>query len=507
MPLTTKNDLLYFDLISLLIWMTKCSEETATTYYENSFTLSIMWDSPEIRTDIISTAPFRLAFTVCIHLGCLSGALVSKNTRSVSLQLCGLEFWNEIGCNAITAPWPQGTWLLLRKNDDLDGMIFLPWCFPQEKGCIYNTTIDLPKIDEVWLQLFLSDEQRELRGIASSEMLVKIAPLSCIDQRKIYSEERPVRTDAEHPDYSAMQLSRTRMCDLLVEYPLVWNNSRRLTRPAADDVGQQHPDTLILYAFSHSTGWREDNFFFLLALGLPPRGRYHLVVIVNGALDPAWAHILDRVARFSLGAFEWLRRPDCGRDICAWLSVLGGALPLRYPLAQFRRFILMNGSARGPFVPAGFRAPWPELFLSLLADGVGLAGATVSCAFPGYSVDDAETMHVQSYLLAFAGGPVLEAAAALMRAACAAAAPGLSAHELAGRIEQFERRLTREVIGLGLNAAVTQHLWRVCMGENYRRRMREWKGGRKRRCSHVSHKDSVEYTREVQRLGVVGFRF
>jgi hypothetical protein len=453
-----KSDVLYFAL--LIICPSVCSAERGASHVDLAFPLSVLWDFPENRAEIISIASFRLAFSVCIYSNCVSGALVPYKEHSFLLQMSGLELWNDITCDIVNVPWPQGTWLLLRKNDDLHEIIFLPWCFPQVKGYIFNATIELPKTVEIWLQLFLGDENRELRGIVSSEKLVKIVSQSCVDQRSDYIEEQPMRTDTEHINSSAMRLSRTQMCNLLDEYPLIWNNSRR-PHPAADGAGQQQPDTLILYAFSQSAGWREDNLFFLLALGLPPRGRYHLVVIVNGPLDPSWARLLDHVARLARGAFEWVRRRDCGRDICAWLSLLGGVLPLRHPLARFRRFLLMNGSVRGPFVPAGFRAPWPELFLSLLGDGVGLAGATVSCAFPGYSPDDAETLHVQSYLLAFASGPVLEAAAALMRTACATAKPDISAHELAGKIEVFERRLTRDVLDLGLNVAVTQHLWRV----------------------------------------------
>jgi hypothetical protein len=220
-------------------------------------------------------------------------------------------------------------------------------------------------------------------------------------------------------------------------------------------------DTLILYAFSHSDGWREDNLLFFLAKGLLHRARYHFVLIASGAVDPAWRRLLDRVAAAS-PSFEWHQRPDRGRDVCAWHSVLRGWIRIRRRLSSFARYVLLNASARGPFPPSYYPRPWPEILLSLLAGGVHLAGASVFCACarpeprPGYPCVPTAQLHVQGYALAFAG-PALPLVLDLQAAVCA----------LTGRAEgagglhawSFELELTRRVLAAGGGAAVTQYLW------------------------------------------------
>ena len=350
----------------------------------------------------------------------------------------------------------------LRMNDNLVELAFLPWCFLHEKNCIDGKEIALARTDEVGLQLFLSDEELQLIGDASSERLVKInshafnasqgmndqsthngeasQPLdrhqarlarvqrraaaalappsqSCVDSSWEIEERKDQRVDENGLYASAQPLSRTKMCNLLGEYTFVLNQPVPVR--GADMAGPPDPDTLILYAFSQSEGFREDNLFFLLAVGLPSDGRYHVVVVVNGALDHSWALLLDRVEQRSGGAFEWFRRRDCGRDICAWLSVLDGAQPLRHPLHRFRRFLLLNGSARGPFVPPAFRGPWPELFFSMLGRDVGLAGVTVNCHCDSNQCSqNVDGLHIQSYLLAFAHSAVLAATTSRMKTVC-----------------------------------------------------------------------------------------
>ena len=100
-------------------------------------------------------------------------------------------------------------------------------------------------------------------------------------------------------------------------------------------------------------------------------------------------------------------------------SRLDGAQPLRHPLHRFRRFLLLNGSARGPFVPAAFRGPWPELFFSMLGKDVGLAGVTVNCDCDSSQCrQNVDGLHIQSYLLAFAHSAVLAATRSRMRTVC-----------------------------------------------------------------------------------------
>ena len=424
--------------------------------------LSVSWDLSDRSTELIAIAPFRLAFNVCVHSSCLAGSLESHHTQFIYLQLCGLSQWSNATCESRALPRPRGVWLSVRMNDDLVELLFLPWCFLHEKNCIDGKAIALPRTDEVGLQLFLSDDELQLIGDASRERLVRInsrpfnaspgvnnhsertgeewqrldrhqarltrvqlraaaalAPPSnsCVDSSWELEERKDQRVDGKGLNASAQALSRTKMCNLLEEYPFILNQP--VAPHGADMTGPPDPDTLILYAFSQSAGFREDNLFFLLAVGLPSDGRYHVAVVVNGPLDHSWARLFDRVEQRSGGAFEWFRRRDCGRDICAWLSVLDGAQPLRHPLHRFRRFLLLNGSARGPFVPAAFRGPWPELFFSMLGKDVGLAGVTVNCDCDSSQCrQNVDGLHIQSYLLAFAHSAVLAATRSRMRTVC-----------------------------------------------------------------------------------------
>jgi hypothetical protein len=206
---------------------------------------------------------------------------------------------------------------------------------------------------------------------------------------------------------------------------------------------------LIVCAFSHSTtGWREDNLLFWLAQGLIERDRYHFVLVVNGDVDSSWRQLFDRIAS-QMREFEWLQREDdAGRDVCAWHSVLSGRTPIRHHLDIFRRFVLINSSSRGPFVPAYLREPWPEMFLSLLSSDTKLAGVTVNCKHHAM-----EEFHIQSYLLAFDRSTLDHI---LRRQAPVCPPPGTDATT---SVWDFELTLTNSVLLAGGNIAVTQFVW------------------------------------------------
>ena len=149
----------------------------------------------------------------------------------------------------------------------------------------------------------------------------------------------------------------------------------------------EEPDTLIIYAFAATeagSGVWEDNFDFFLAQGLVADARYRFVVVCNGGVDGAWGAKLDALAAW-LPNFEWHVRGNQGRDAGAWSAVLNAQLPLRFDLATIRRFILINASVRGPFLPEYFMRPWPEALFSLLHSprcketNCQLAGLLVDC--------------------------------------------------------------------------------------------------------------------------------
>ena len=151
-------------------------------------------------------------------------------------------------------------------------------------------------------------------------------------------------------------------------------------RPAHSGV-----DTLIVYAFAVTEGgsgvW-EDNLDFFLAQGLVADGRYRFVLVCNGEVDEAWRGKLDRIQAW-LPNFQWFERKDEGRDVGAWRAVLNGEVGLEVDVERVKRFILMNSSIRGPFVPEYYREAWPEAVLGLLhsrsCPDCQLAGLLVDC--------------------------------------------------------------------------------------------------------------------------------
>ena len=222
-------------------------------------------------------------------------------------------------------------------------------------------------------------------------------------------------------------------------------------------IDQAPADTLILFAFSHSDGWREENLLFWLARGLVPDSRYHFVLIVNGSIDAAWRRLLDRVSA-GLTCFEWHQRPDAGRDVCAWHSVLSGSVRLRRALASFARFVLTNASCRGPFLPGYYLRPWPEAFLSVIGARVVLSGVTLHCdCLDPHPRSErcvrGPDLHIQSYLLAFGAG-LLPLVLDLQRQACVGNVPGGSRSAW-----WFEKAVTRAVLAGGGGLAVKQAVW------------------------------------------------
>ena len=190
--------------------------------------------------------------------------------------------------------------------------------------------------------------------------------------------------------------------------------------------GSQAADTLILYVSSPSEagiGMWEDNLDFFLAQGLVSNPRYQIVLVMNHRRELAYARRakLDALASWA-GNFEW-HSFDGSRDTDAWRAVFNGQLmsTLGFDLARIRRFLLLNSSVRGPFVPPFFTMPWPEAFFSLLSEDKVLAGMTVNCMCAlikpdsqpcrfdcSYDPGPAQMIHVPTMLLAFEREPMFD---------------------------------------------------------------------------------------------------
>ena len=469
---------------ALLIGWVYCNDENKET------DISVSWKRIDRANNgsIVTPGEDFLGYNVCRENSCLHGVVRKQSESSLDLEVCGLIEWsNTWQGQSDRDPWPDGVWLMIRSDDTLSYEIFVPW-----RGlnidCIQRKNFQQSMTEIGVIQLLVADEKGGLRGIATDEMQILTNQVEFrVNDDYSASSTNLIESQDISPDKIGEGLTRANFCDLL-HHPLILRNSRIATTqhgrsedPARARAEVSPPDTLILYSFSHSDGWREDNLLFWIARGLlPPPSRYYFVIVLNGDADPSWRAMLDRVEARMGGSLEWLARPDRGRDVCAWHSVLAGELRIRPGLAGFRRFVLLNSSVRGPFLPAFATGPWPEVFLAPLDGGdVNLSGVTINCncravgadclphcdPVAAYVVcDSLRELHVQSYLLAFTR-TALAAAVRLQGDVCAGVREDDPPSVQTNKVKVFERGFTQAVLMHGGNLAVTQHLWQVgCAG-------------------------------------------
>lgn len=139
----------------------------------------------------------------------------------------------------------------------------------------------------------------------------------------------------------------------------------------------QPHDTLITYVYSESTFGRE-NLAYFIQIGLHRAADF--VFIFNGETDvasllPDWDNICvvhRNNTCYDMGAVGEILRTD---DL--WKS--------------YTKFININASLRGPFVPYWANSCWTDLYLNKLTDKVKFIGLTANCS---------PRPHVQSMIFA-----------------------------------------------------------------------------------------------------------
>ncbi|KAH8600790.1 hypothetical protein B0O99DRAFT_648905 [Bisporella sp. PMI_857] len=134
---------------------------------------------------------------------------------------------------------------------------------------------------------------------------------------------------------------------------------------------------LILFAYSESESARV-NIKFFIAHAL--HGAADFVFILNGPTDVA--DIIPKESNIRIVQ----RANDC-YDLGAYSEVL-----LKDDLYKgYKKFIMLNASIRGPFIPYWSNACWSDMYLGKLTQEVKLVGMTGNC-WP--------TFHIQSMILA-----------------------------------------------------------------------------------------------------------
>ncbi|KAH6691375.1 hypothetical protein F5X68DRAFT_201788 [Plectosphaerella plurivora] len=135
--------------------------------------------------------------------------------------------------------------------------------------------------------------------------------------------------------------------------------------------------TLVVYAYAESENSRT-NLKFFLKKGL--NGAADFVFMLNGKTD-ADALIPDKPN------VRIIRRPNT----CYDLGGMGEVLTKDDLWKGYSRFITMNSSIRGPFLPIWSNDCWMERYLERVTDQVKLVGMSVNCD---------PRLHVQSMIFA-----------------------------------------------------------------------------------------------------------
>ncbi|KAK7908290.1 hypothetical protein PG985_015593 [Apiospora marii] len=134
---------------------------------------------------------------------------------------------------------------------------------------------------------------------------------------------------------------------------------------------------LISYAYAESESGRA-NFKYFLSQGL--HGAADFVFIINGETDAA--DLIPHKPNIRV-----VRR----NNTCFDLGAHGEVLRENDLWKKYKRFITLNASIRGPFVPRWSRSCWSDVYLGRVTEKVKLVGMTVNCG-PQY--------HIQSMIFA-----------------------------------------------------------------------------------------------------------
>lgn len=86
-----------------------------------------------------------------------------------------------------------------------------------------------------------------------------------------------------------------------------------------------------------------------------------------------------------------LYRDNNGFDFGGWSD----ALLLNNLYQKYKKFVFINSSVIGPFLPPNFKGRWTDCYLDNLKDNVKLVGSTINCI-----CDALIDTHVQSYVFA-----------------------------------------------------------------------------------------------------------
>jgi hypothetical protein len=160
---------------------------------------------------------------------------------------------------------------------------------------------------------------------------------------------------------------------------------RNLTIAAAATTDYSLPSDptdrpLIMYSYSETPSSRRNALFFIQH-GLHSQADF--IFVVNGESD------LDKILPNNLPNVRFIKKSNN----CFDLGSMGEILQRdNYELVRkYKRFILMNSSIRGPFMPTWTDGCWSDIYLDEITDEVKLVGMSYNCH---------PSRHVQSMIFA-----------------------------------------------------------------------------------------------------------
>ncbi|KAL8996020.1 MAG: hypothetical protein Q9169_004367 [Polycauliona sp. 2 TL-2023] len=172
---------------------------------------------------------------------------------------------------------------------------------------------------------------------------------------------------------------------LLPTAPVLMLGVRDLSSPVGTtslDASAEAPkDTLILYSYHESDDERRNAEFFIRH-GLHDSADF--IIIFNGEETAP-----NRLRVPEAENIKVVRREDTCYHIGSYGEVLRG---LGDVIKQYKRFILLDATIRGPFMPHWSKKCWSDAYLGRLNDQVKLVGMSYNCA--------PFDRHVQSRILA-----------------------------------------------------------------------------------------------------------
>ncbi|KAM7216052.1 hypothetical protein V8F06_008525 [Rhypophila decipiens] len=156
------------------------------------------------------------------------------------------------------------------------------------------------------------------------------------------------------------------------------NSDAKPADTAEQPAGEVHHRTLILYAYSESDSARA-NIQFFITKGLHSTSDF--IFIING--NNSVASLIPSLPNVRIISRE---------NTCYDLGAFGEVLRQDDLYKQYTRFITLNASIRGPFLPMWTsKQCWKDIYLSRVTDETKLVGMTLNCK---------PRPHIQSMILA-----------------------------------------------------------------------------------------------------------